>query len=109
MLHDKRKFIRFKTYLNLELKPQKEATDYLFGITRNFSQEGLSFVSENFSFEPKKTIELKVKHPQKDSFVSVLGDVVWKKHVRDRCLAGIKIRDMDKEVKSEILNYAHDR
>ncbi len=82
---------------------------YLVGVTRNFSCEGFSFVSEDFDIKPQETIEFRIKYPEKNKYVTVLGDIVWKRQVRDRGLAGIKIRDMDSETKREILKYAYDR
>ncbi len=109
MLHDARKFLRFGIFLNLEIKPTKDATEYLSGITRNFSYEGFSFVSQSFDFEPQEAINVRIQHPREDTFVAVTGNIIWKREVSDRCFAGIKIREMDKEAKNEILDYAHDR
>jgi len=101
--------MRFAIHLNMEWKPTKEANEHLIGIVRNFSREGFSFASENFDLKPKETVELRLKHPQKNKFVSVSGDIVWKRQLKNRCLAGIKLRDMDNEAKSEILDYAYNR
>ena len=109
MLPDKRKHNRFKVLLNLEIKPTKMANEYLFGIIRNFSQEGFSFVSEKFDLEPNETIELRVKHPLRNTFIFAVGEIIWKRPVNDRCFAGIKLREMYKEAKDEILDYAYSR
>ncbi len=42
-------------------------------------------------------------------FVSVLGDIIWKRQVGDKCLMGVIIRDIENEIKDEILDYAYDR
>jgi hypothetical protein len=103
MEYHKRKFMRFDIPLNIEFKPTKEATEYSWGVTRNFSYEGLSLESENFDLKPKENLELRLKFPQSDMFVFLLGDVVWKRQSGRQCLAGIKLREIDKETKSEIL------
>ncbi len=109
MIRDKRKFERFKILLNLEIKPTKVATEYLFGIIRNFSQEGFSFVSEKFELEPGENMELRLKHPLRNNFIFAFGEIIWKREVNNRCVAGLKLRAMDKDAKDEILKYAYDK
>ncbi len=107
--YGERKFMRFNIYLDIELNSTKEVTEYLDGVTRNISFEGFSFVSENFNVKPKEKIKFSIKHPRKDMFVSVLGDIIWKRQVGDKCLMGVIIRDIENEIKDEILDYAYDR
>ncbi len=109
MLQENRRYIRFDIHLNLELNPDDSKAGHLVGITRNFSRDGFSFVSEYFDHEASGTIEFRMEHPQNDGYVPVRGDVVWRRQVRDRCLAGIRIVGMEEDFKSEILDYAYDR
>jgi len=113
MLGDKRNYIRFKTLLNLEVKPYQISSEYLHGIVTNFSYDGLSFIieilPENFNLEPKETLELIIKHPAKDANISAFGEIVWKRQVNDRCCVGLKIREMDEEAKIEILEDAFNK
>jgi hypothetical protein len=54
-------------------------------------------------------MELQVKHPCKDFFVPASGNIVWKQQLGDdKWLLGLDILDMDKEAKSEILDFAYD-
>lgn len=108
-MEDNRKFRRFDLHLNVELKPNQDYSTYMVGITRNFSREGFSFVSEHFTHNDSETLEFRMLHPQKGVKVPVHGNIVWKRQVRDRCLAGVKIVKMGSEHKSEILDYAYDR
>ena len=101
MLDDRRKFMRFKILLEVEIKPAKETADYLPGVVINFSRNGFYFVSQDIDFKPKEIVELRVKHPQKNTFV--LGEIVWKKRYYNRCFLGIKSREMDKNTKNNIL------
>jgi c-di-GMP-binding flagellar brake protein YcgR len=107
MIIEKRKFIRFDIPLSVEFKLSEEAAEYFLGVTRNFSREGLGIVSQNFNLKPKDTIRLRLNLPDKDTFVSVLGNIIWKKRFKAKCLAGVRLREMDKEAKSEILDYAY--
>jgi hypothetical protein len=103
MIHDKRKFTRIDIPIIMEFKPVKETAEYSLGLTRNFSCEGLSFESLDFKHEPIETLELKLKFPRRGTFISVLGDVMWKKQIRDRYLVGVKLKDMSKEIRDEFL------
>jgi c-di-GMP-binding flagellar brake protein YcgR len=106
-VRERRKFIRFDIPLNVELMLLGDTSGYTMGVTRNFSREGLALVSQNFDLKPKETIHLRLNLPEKDTFVPVWGDIMWKKQLETKCWAGIKFREMDKETKSEILDYAY--
>lgn len=103
MTNEKRKFTRFDIPVIIQFKPAKESSEYSWGLTKNLSCEGFSFEALNLDFEPEETLELKLKFPQRGTFISVLGDIVWKRQVSDKYWAGIKLKDMDKEAKSEFL------
>jgi hypothetical protein len=103
MIYDKRKVMKFDIPLIMEFKPQNKVTDYSWGLTRNFSYEGFSFETQNFDFEPEEILELKLKFPHSDTFVSVLGDVVWKSKDKNKCLAEVRLRDMNEEDKKRFL------
>ncbi len=103
MLDDKRQFTRFDIPLIIEFKPTKRASAYSWGLTRNFSYDGFCFESLNSDFEAEENLEFKVKFPQSGTFVSVSGNVIWKRQVENKCLAGIRLEEMDERVKHEIL------
>ena len=105
-MDNKRRFVRFDTLFEVELRPTEKVNNYITGIARNFSHEGLSTVSQCFD-SGQTTVELRIKHPGKGTWVSVLGDIIWKKQINDRCIAGIKISEMEKDTKSDILVYAY--
>lgn len=104
---ERRKFIRFDVPLDMEFKPLKDRSEYLPGITINFSREGFCFETESRDLRMNEVLELKVKLPNKDMFTPVVGEIVWKKQLKDKYLAGIQLEDMDKEAKSEILDHAY--
>jgi hypothetical protein len=79
------------------------------GIITNISPVGCGLESYRFANKPKETIELSLKHPLKDLFVSAVGEIIWKKRKKDRCFAGMKFREIDEGAKNEILDFAHDR
>ncbi len=108
MSEDRRKFLRFNIALSVEFKPLEAAGSYVSGMVKDFSREGLSFISQYLNDAPKGTLELRVQHPRKDSFVPILGDVVWNKRNGDEDIAGIKFKVINAESKGEILNNAYD-
>ena len=105
---ERRKFKRFNIPLNVEFKSGRETREYSSGTIINFSRDGFCFESEDVDLKLEGSIELKVKHPYKDIFIPVTGDIVWNEHLETKYLAGIKVAEMDKEAKSEILEYAYD-
>jgi hypothetical protein len=103
----KRKFIRFNMPLEVKFKNIKEKR-YIFGVTTNFSRKGFCFVSDSlFHIDAHELLELRVKLPRGDEFVSVLGDVIWTNHNKNKSTAGIMLRAMDREAKWEILEYGY--
>ncbi|OPX29891.1 MAG: hypothetical protein B1H08_02870 [Candidatus Omnitrophica bacterium 4484_171] len=104
----KRKFLRFDTALNIEFKQTAGTEDkYLLGALRNFSREGLSFVSQKFDAQPRQNLELRFKLPAKDVVVSCRGEIAWKKNTEDNALVGMKLKEIDAAAKGEILEYAY--
>ena len=64
------------------------------------------FQINEFSLEPEGPIECEIKHPEKDTCLSVLGDIVWKKDIALGCDVGVKFRGIEKELKREVLRYS---
>jgi hypothetical protein len=108
MLGKNRKIKRFDILLNVKIRPNNEATGYLWGVTGNFSHEGLSFESKSFAPEPKEPLDLKIQHPIKNTFISSFSDIVWKKDLNGICLTGVKFREINEEAKNEILDVAYE-
>lgn len=107
-LFGRRKLMRIDVYLDITLIPPGEIAETV-GVTNDFSSEGFSFISENIQTFPGMPFSFGIMSPVGDETVSVLGDIVWKKEVRDRCIAGVQIRHMQQAVKNTILNYAYER
>ncbi|HDH13301.1 MAG TPA: PilZ domain-containing protein [Nitrospirae bacterium] len=108
MLNERRRFKRFDVSLDVTFETSMQSGEYMTGVTKNFSRSGLCFESRAFTAALKSTMELKLKLPGQDSFVSVLGDVAWKEELRDKCWIGLQLREINKEAKRQILDYAYD-
>lgn len=109
MESERRKFMRFDVSLEVAFKASKNAGEYFNGITKNFSRSGLCFESPAVGFAMKAPMELELKLPYNDSFIPVSGNVAWKEQCEDKCLIGIEFTEINKEAKSQILDYAYDR
>ena len=109
MQKDRRKFMRFDIPLEMEFKPSIDANSHSKGTTVNFSRSGLCFETKEHDCILSDLVELKVKLPKKDDYVSVTGDLSWKEKLDDsRCLVGISFKKIDSEAKSQILDHAYD-
>lgn len=109
MYTDRRKFMRFDIPLDIEFKPSIDSASPSKGTTVNFSRSGLCFETNEHDCSMSDLVELKVKMPKNDDYISVIGDLAWKEQLDDsRCLVGISFREIDSEAKSLILDHAYD-
>ena len=108
MLNERRKFMRFDVSLDVAFKAPKESEKHVTGVTRNFSRSGLCFESRTFGTALNSIMELEVKLPDQDTFISVLGNVAWKERLADKYLVGIDLIEIDKDAKGQILDYAYE-
>jgi c-di-GMP-binding flagellar brake protein YcgR len=106
MTHQRKESARISIPLHVEFKTSKDSTDYSTGITNNISRNGMCFDTQRIEIGPRDTIELRLKMPLKERFYNILGEFVWKKQGKNKCRVGIRIRKMDKEIETEILDYA---
>ncbi len=109
MLSDRRKYMRFDISLDVAFRASRNAGDYVSGVTKNFSRSGLCFESIAVRLALESQMELELKLPYNDTFIPVSGNIAWKEEVEDKCLIGIEFTEINKEAKSQILDYAYDR
>jgi c-di-GMP-binding flagellar brake protein YcgR len=107
MLSERRKFKRFDVSLEVAFKAVKNADEYFSGVTKNFSRSGLCFESLAVGFAMNAPMELELKLPYNDSYIPVSGNVAWKEQFEDKCLIGIEFSEINKDAKSQILDYAY--
>jgi c-di-GMP-binding flagellar brake protein YcgR len=108
-MDDRRKFLRFDLPIDVEAKSTNIAGDYAIGVCNDFSREGMSLVSGDFNFDPNTSLELKLQLPTQEKYITASGDVVWKKKIDDKWRAGLKITNIDKANKGDLLDYAYDK
>jgi len=101
--------MRFDIPLDIEFKTSIDTNSHYKGMTVNFSRTGLCFETNEHDCTMSNLMELKVKMPEKDDYISVTGDLAWKAKADDAgCIVGISFTKIDNEAKSEILNHAYD-
>lgn len=71
---------------------------------KDFSRQGLKLII-NFNLNLGSNMEIKLYLPEISLVTSILGEIVWIKHVENKVEAGLKIKDMDQRAKEEILNW----
>lgn len=105
MGNEKRKFLRFDCLLPAELIKLEGKNDLIERATvHDFSREGLK-LTINFNINSGTVMELKLFLPEKKIHTTMTGEITWKKCVNNRMEVGLKIIDMDKKAKTEILNW----
>lgn len=102
---EKRKHPRSKCLLPAEVLKAGERKTLLEKITvKDFSRQGLKLII-NFNLNLGSNMEIKLYLPEISLVTSILGEIVWIKHVENKVEAGLKIKDMDQRAKEEILNW----
>ncbi len=109
MQDDRRKYIRYDIPLEVEFKPLENASEFLSGLTLNFSRSGICFSSSFKAPRLNEVLDLRVKRPDEDTFVSAIGDLVWKEESSKECFYGVNLMSMEAEAKSIILETAYNR
>jgi len=110
LIKEKRKYTRAKYLLPAELI-DSEGKNIFTGRAKvkDFSDEGLK-LSLNFSkLKPGSTVDLKIYLPEKKIITLVSAEVTWNRCITDSLELGLKIKDIDKDVKEEILNWIFPR
>jgi c-di-GMP-binding flagellar brake protein YcgR len=105
---ERRKFMRFDIPLNIEFRQAAAASNYYSGTTINFSRHGFCFESDGPVLQPFSAVELRVQIPGKEIFVPITAHIVWTQNIDNRFMAGVLIREMNREAKSDILEYCYD-
>lgn len=101
--------MRFEIPLDVEFKPSIDTDSHSKALTVNFSRSGLCFETKENDCNLSGLVELKVKMPEKDDYISLTGDLAWKEDLDDSgYLVGISFRTIDSEAKSQILDHAYD-
>jgi c-di-GMP-binding flagellar brake protein YcgR len=105
MSEEQREFLRFECLLPAEVVKIEGKDNLIERVTaHDFSREGLK-LTISFNLDPGAKMELKLFLPEKKITSKLSGVVTWSKGVQNKMEVGLKIKEMDKKLKSEILNW----
>lgn len=106
---NRRKHMRFDIHFDMDVFPDQGPADRLPAVTRNYSRDGLSFISETFSSTLKDILNLQIRHPRIKSSVTTAGNIIWKIKVRDRIMVGLQFTDTEIAHRNNLLDHVYDR
>ena len=106
-MKERRKYIRFEVPLKLEFIVSVPEKCVPKGIIKDFSREGAGLVLYDCNAEQGDDVQLKLYVPRRRNPVPVSGEIVWREYNGTVWEVGILIKDIDRVVKSEILDYAY--
>jgi len=101
MVDERREFERFDISLEVAIKTSKYADELFAGEIKNVSLGGICVESPDIQPALKDLMELRVKLPDQDTFVSVSGIIAWNEQLDDKCLLGVELTEMDYEAKRQ--------
>jgi c-di-GMP-binding flagellar brake protein YcgR len=103
---ERRKDIRYKCLLPAQVL-QAEGKEKLVQRTtvHDFSRGGLKLVVNIITLDPGADVDLDVYVPEKGLKTSVNAEIAWKKMAEDKLEIGLRIKDMKKAAKKEILKW----
>lgn len=106
MTAERRKDKRYKCLLPAHVL-QAEGKDKLIQRTtvHDFSRGGCKLIVNIISLDPGSDIELELYVPEKGLKTPLRAEVAWKKMSGDRLEIGLKIKNMKKGAKKEILKW----
>jgi len=107
MSKEKRKFIRFECLFPAEVVKIEGKKGMAKEIkVNNISREGLRLVL-SFDFSPGSDIDMSIVIPGKRASALVSGEIVWSRWKEDKWELGVRIKDIDKGAKSELLDLSY--
>ena len=110
MIEERRKLLRFgcsipSEVMTLEGKPNLVEEARVI----DFSSEGLKLIVNFIDPHPGTSTEVMLYIPHKQLITSLRGEVVWSKHIRNKLEVGLKIREMEKQGRKDILDWVFPR
>ena len=106
MTEERRKHLRYKCLLPAEVLTAEGKDRFMERISvHDFSRGGLKLIINFITLDPGSDMELKLYLQEKRIKTSLKAEIAWKKLEEDKLEVGLKIKEMNKNLKSEILNW----
>jgi hypothetical protein len=105
---ERRKYPRFECSIRSEVL-DFEGKSHLIENAKilDFSRSGLKLGIDFTVPSPGTEMTLKVIIPEKQIVTIVSGEVVWTKYYKNRMKVGLKLKEMDKKAKQDILGWVY--
>ena len=105
---ERRKYPRFECSIQSEVL-DFEGKSHLIENAKilDFSRSGLKLGIDFTVPSPGSEMTLKVIIPEKQIVTIVSGEVVWTKYYKNRMKVGLKLKEMDKKAKQDILGWVY--
>ncbi len=105
-MEEKRKFLRFECSIPSEvisIEGRRHFVDKTAVL--DFSREGLKLCIDFMAPKPGTSTHLKLYIPEKQMVAPLFGKVTWSKFTNNKLEIGLKIEEMQKTSKDEILSW----
>ncbi len=105
-MEEKRKHPRYKCMIPARVIKSEDKFKLIERISvHDFSREGLKLKINFISLKPGSGMELELYVPEKGESTSLIAEIVWVKGVENSMEVGLKIKEIDEEIKNEILSW----
>lgn len=107
MIRERRRFIRFKVPLDMEVSGQGTGSFLLTGRSIDFSRQGVRLSLPFNFFSSRQSLQFKISLPESRHTFCFKGRACWSLKQQNCCQVGVKIEEMAPEDKNDLLEYAY--
>jgi len=106
---DKRKFLRFECLIPIDLVEVDDPNaDPKEALIDNVSREGIRLVFDlGHAFQEGDKVSFQIHKLDENRTCRMTGEVIWAKSLGEKIEVGLKIKDMEKCTKSELLDMGY--
>jgi hypothetical protein len=111
MTEDKRKYLRFECLIPVEEIESQGLNGKVHEVALdNISREGVRLIMDvDTAFTPETNVKFRISLAADRDPIFIQGTVMWSRPKGDRFEIGVRILDMDKAAKAELLEIGFER
>jgi hypothetical protein len=107
MADDKRKFLRFECLIPIDLM-EIDDPDRKEAVIDNVSREGIRLVFDlGRAFREGDSLSFQIQNPDQKRTCRMTGEVVWARPLGEKMEVGLRIMNMERCSKSELLDMGY--
>ena len=108
MGEDKRKCPRFECSIHSEVIKVEENSNLIERTAiLDFSRDGLRLGVDFINPIPGSNVDIEILLPAKQLIATLSGEAIWTRYEKNRMEIGLKLRDMDRQAKENILKWVY--